>query len=339
MKLKFNDISAATLGAAYTEESDGKLFFHRYTKEQEEYYKGTEIEHDYYNKTFSSAGIRLFFKTNSKTLKIAGEIIYKGPRRYYSADIFINGKMVDSINKYEGLNIENPHHTLVTPDGDFEKEIMLGEGVSEVEIYLPWSAQFILSELSIDDGADFSPLKKEKILLAFGDSITHGYDSLYPSNSYIQILADQLGAELFNKAMGGERFCPGLSALKDNFTPDLITVAYGTNDFGHRTKEEVREKCKAFYENLRQNYPDTPIFALTPIPRKDSVCNDIFGKHSDVEPLIAEIVSDIPGVILISGYDLFPCDENLFGDLVLHPNDKGFTCYAENLMKKMEKYL
>ncbi len=337
MKLGYKDISAAVLGAAYTEETDGKISFHRFTKEQEAYYLKTQS--DFYEKTFATAGIRLYFKTNSKSLKLAGEIVFKSSRKYYSADVFVNGKMVDSINKYEGLHIENPYHIMALPAGSFSKETDLGEGDKVVEIYLPWSASLSLSELSLDDGAYFTPLKKNRSLLAFGDSITHGYDSLYTSAGYVQKLADRIGAELYNKAIGGEVFCPDLAKLKDEFTPDLITVAYGTNDFSHKTKQEFRENCKNFYENLRKLYPETPIFAITPIPRKDSICNDIFGKHSDVEPIIAEIVAKIPNVILISGYDLFPCDENLFGDLVLHPNDKGFTCYAENLLKKMEKYL
>lgn len=339
MKIGFNEISAVALGAAYTEVIDGKMYFHRFTKAQEKYYLEGQSESAFYEKVFSCAGIRIFFETDSKFLRLTGEMINKSSRQYYSADIFVNGKMVDSINKYDGLEIRNPYHTLVCPEGSFEKEICLGEGDKKIEIYLPWSMQFILSELSIDDGAAFTPLKKKRKLLAYGDSITHGYDSLYTSNSYTQKLADHLDAEIFNKAIGGERFCPGLSKEKDDFTPDLITVAYGTNDFGHRTKEEFAVNCKAFYENLRKNYPETPIFALTPIARKDVFSNDIFGTITEVEPLITEIVSKIPNVILISGKDLVPNDENYFADLVLHPNDKGFACYAENLIKEIEKYL
>ena len=40
-------------------------------------------------------------------------------------------------------------------------------------------------------------------------------------------------------------------------------------------------------------------------------------------------------VKVISGFDFVPMDENLFGDLRIHPNDKGFEYYFENLVKQI----
>ena len=37
--------------------------------------------------------------------------------------------------------------------------------------------------------------------------------------------------------------------------------------------------------------------------------------------------------VIISGLDLMPKDVNLFGDMCLHPNSKGFENYTENLLK------
>jgi hypothetical protein len=50
-------------------------------------------------------------------------------------------------------------------------------------------------------------------------------------------------------------------------------------------------------------------------------------------------VADLPNVTVISGFDFVPKDETYFSDLRLHPNDKGFECYSENLYSEICKAL
>jgi len=171
----------------------------------------------------------------------------------------------------------------------------------------------------------------------FGDSITQGYDALHPSNRYIAKIADKLGAEEFNKAIGGEMFFPELAALKESFEPDYILVSYGTNDWSHRDAETFKAKCKGFYENLAGNYPNSKIFAVTPIWRKDITEEKPFGDFETVDLLIRNAVKDCKNISVISGFDFVPKDEKYFADLRLHPNDEGFKHYAENLYNAIRK--
>ena len=62
-------------------------------------------------------------------------------------------------------------------------------------------------------------------MLMLGDSITHGYDAISPSNSYASLVADMLDANAINKGIGGEVFWPQFAAMLDNITPEIITVA------------------------------------------------------------------------------------------------------------------
>ena len=114
----------------------------------------------------------------------------------------------------------------------------------------------VLEELSLEDGAALVPVCREKKILQFGDSITHGYDALHPAASYSVRLADALGMECCNKAIGGDMFCPGLAALPEETAPDVITAAYGTNDWSNRTEDVYAENCLGFYKALRETYPD-----------------------------------------------------------------------------------
>ena len=44
-------------------------------------------------------------------------------------------------------------------------------------------------------------------------------------------------------------------------------------------------------------------------------------------------------LIYIDGWELVAHDENLYGDLRLHPNDDGFKMYFENLYEKIKNHI
>lgn len=173
-------------------------------------------------------------------------------------------------------------------------------------------------------------------MLIYGDSITHGYDVLRPSVHYTARLAEMLGAEGFNKAIGGEKFFPRLAELKDDFTPEYITVAYGTNDWRWHDRDTFNKNCLDFFTALTKNYPDSKIFAITPIWRKDCEVKTAFGAFGDAEKDIIKSVESFKNVTVISGSDLVPKDEKYYADFRLHPNDEGFGFYHKNLSLKIK---
>ena len=185
------------------------------------------------------------------------------------------------------------------------------------------------------------PVKPSKKLICFGDSITQGVDTLYTSNKYTSKLAEALDAEEFNKAVSGDRFFPELAASPEDFEPDYITVAHGTNDWARSTKEEFLDWSKRFYQNLSRVYPNAKIFGITPIWRKDTHSDERtpFAEFTDIADIIAEQAKGLQNVTILNGYDFVPHDENSYADLRLHPNDKGFNHYFENLLKEIEKLI
>ena len=81
------------------------------------------------------------------------------------------------------------------------------------------------------------------------------------------------------------------------------------------------------------------IFMLSPIWRRDQDRITDVGEFNRVEAHLASIAESLPNVTLISGYDLVPHDSVYFSDEYLHPNDAGFSYYAENLLKKLQEHL
>ena len=328
MNLGFNKIKEIILGVAYTEEKDGMLCLHRFTKEQEEMYKPYNI--DFYNKTFATAGVRLEFLTDSTSLFLSANISPASSRKFFSFDIYVNGSLV-----------KTAMGDMPSDSADFEFEAKLGKGDKKVAVYFPWSAVARIRSFSLDDGSVATPVSKPHTMISFGDSITHGYDANNPSFSYASRLADALSCEAVNKGIGGEVFYPTLATLKDDISPDYITVAYGTNDWYFcKSVEEFDKKCKDFYENLSASYPSSKIFAITPIWRGDWKKNENhFAPFEHIYNTIKSVAASLPNVTLIDGIDLVPHDKTCFSPDVLHPNDEGFRHYANNLYAEIKKYI
>lgn len=329
MKLGLDQIRSICMGATRVEQADSGVRLLRFTKEQEELYKVTSA--DFYKKTFATAGIRLAFETDSPSLFLKVNVTSGSSRKYFSFDVSVNGEIIDCLDNFSGVNLPRNYTTAELPLGLFSKQFALGEGRKQVCVYFPWSAAVELQELSLVGATYILPLTRDKKLLVFGDSITQGYDALRPSNRYASRLADLLQAEEFNKGIGAERFCPDLARMRDNLEPDYITVAYGTNDWSGLDEASFMEKCDAFYGALSKSYPNAKIFAITPIWRQDYKGPKKFGPFEQVEADIREITSKYPNICCISGFSFVPSDEEYFADLRLHPNDRGFQHYADNL--------
>lgn len=337
MKLNLEQLQQITTGAVRIREEDGLFVFNRFTAEQEKLYKNTR--EDFYNKTFSTSGVKFSFKTDSKNLFIKLRTSVSSSRTYFSVDVFVNDCPIGYIDNVFDTQLPQNYKRQDFLLGEFSKKFELGDGEKTVCVHLPWSVKTLIEEISIDDNSFIEGIKPKKKLIAYGDSITHGYDSLRPSNRYVAKLAKRLGAEEFNKGIGAERYFPELAELKDSFVPDYITVAYGTNDWNHIDGETFKCRCKAFYSNLSKNYPDSKIFAITPIWRKDHNEYRIFGSFDTVDKYVRESVEQFENITVISGFDFVPKDEKYFTDLKLHPNDDGFEYYEKNLYDKIKEYI
>ena len=334
MKLNFSQICDITLGSVYTEEQDGMAVFHRFTKEQEEIYK--ETSSDYYKKSLSTSGVKLSFKTDSRNMFLKIDAVSGSSRKYFSVDVFVNGEPIGFIDNFTGTELPLNYTKIELPLGEYSKNFDLGEGTKTVTVHLPWSVAARITEISLDDGSSLEAVRPQKKLVSYGDSITHGYDALRPSNRYPAKLAEALGAEEYNRGIGGERFFPPIAEPKDNFEPDYITVAYGTNDWSKVDEATFRATCRGFYLNLSRSNPNSKIFALTPIWRKDLDGERAFGPFENIVKVIEEEVRDLENVTVINGMDFVTHDSEYYADLRLHPNDAGFEQYFRNLNEKIK---
>lgn len=337
MKLNIHQIRDITCGAVRVEEKKDGFRFYRFTKEQESLYEKLR-QKDLYIKTFATSGICFRFKTDSKTFAFRGVSSKGSTRSYFSFELFVNGKKAGGVDNFVPAPYTQGNPKTDFPLGDFSAEFELPGGEKEICLYFPWSATVVLNEVALSDGASITPTGFSKKLLVFGDSITQGYDALYPSNKYVTRLAEYLGAEEINKAIGKEVYFPELSATREAFDPDYIVVAYGSNDWNYSTKEEFLYNCRTFYDNLKKNYPRVPTFIITPIWRKDQTKDRPLGSMESVAAFLEDMAKEEGNRYIIHGAELVPSNEDLFADLRLHPNDKGFDIYFNNLLRQLKAY-
>ena len=327
MKLTYENIKSAVCGAAKVWEEDGFTHFRRFTEEESECY-GRYRQEGYKQRTYNSASIRLAFVTDSARIAFNYRFLTTPCRDLGCFDVAVNGALV--------------HYTAVEK-GVLEgsADIALGCGEKTVEIYFPWSKGMSLADVTLDDGATFAPKKRRLKMINFGDSITHGYVALNPSLSYANQLGVLLDADGMNKAIGGDRFFPELMECESGMTdPDIITVAYGINDWACHTRATVERRCRDFYFALSKKYPMAKIFAVSPIwsDRVNTPPEKFGDVLTAVDPIIRAATEDLANVTVIDGMTLAPNLGGFYTDGV-HPNDLGMGVYARNLALAIKRYL
>lgn len=323
MKLTFDEIRRITFGALEIRETPDGLAFLRCTEKQTAaWYKKNE---GLGGRSLSTTGVRLDFHTNSKYVSFLAS---QGDKFEIAIDGVTHHRIHMGEYREKG---EAPRFHLTDPLGNEKDEV-------RVTIWFPChGSPAHLSYLDLDDGATVCPHDYDKKFLFIGDSITQGWDARYDSLSYAHRLASFYNADFVNQGIGGAYFNPE-SFDTIAYDPDIVTVAYGTNDFGHfPTYEEMRRETRLHLSLIAKEYAEKKIFVITPIWR-----NKREGKKMGTFESCCAIVkeeAELLGLTVIDGLYLVPPIPEFFKDAYLHPNDLGFGIYAENLAREIQKYL
>ena len=329
MVLTHQELIPLLHGAVRTvDKGDGFLHLFRFTEKQVAFYK--TVNHPkktlFFEKAHASSNIRITFTTNSSFFSFDYYTTRAASREYYYYDVFVDGELVHHQGE-EGVRV-----------GTGTIRIELPEGEHQVTVYCPPLFSTAIANFTIDDGASLAPIKRSRRMLILGDSITQGYDARFPSQSYANLLADKLDAISVNQGIGGETFNPGMLDFDLGFTPDIVTVAYGSNDFTKCTKEEMTENAREYYRLLREAYPNAKIFSVLPIWRID--CVKTYAMRFEEAIKIAREAALAVGAVPIEGLKIVPNMREFFADAkVLHPNELGFNFYANGMYKVIKKHL
>ena len=305
---------------------DGEWYrFYRFNQAQTVFYEG--YNHGFWVKTRATSGVNFDFTTDSSSFSFDYSVVNGSSRNFYYFDIYVDGVL-------SGHYGEQPMWIM---KGTVKTALPAGE--HRVTVWFPNLASASVKNLTLDDGATCTPVEKKMKMICWGDSISQGYDAVFPSLAYTNRLAQAFDADMINQAIGGEVFVPPLLDGGLEFRPDVITVAYGTNDWSKCTREEFCANVDGFLSRLAAQYGKTAkVFILTPIWRGDRARVTKVGTFDEAVQYIADKTREY-GLISVDGYDLVPHWYEFYSDQRLHPNDLGYGEYSRNLIAAIKEKL
>ena len=301
-------------GAVRIWEEEGWTLFSRFTKAQEEILQ----QRDFTPREKASAGMRLEFTTRGGLVAFDYQMEKGSGRNYSGIEI-----------AEDGLGMAHIYHDQVPCSGRVEYPVAAREREIRVTVYFPNLAQLKIRNLQLPE--DAAPYVRQKKYLALGDSITQGYDAAHPNQTYANLLADAWDAQVLNQAIGGDVFWAENLDPALPFAPDVITVAYGTNDWSTGVLQSGA--ARDYLDKLTTLYPGVPVFVLLPIWRKvEEELRDGITLQQGRE-LLTGWAEGRENVFVIDCHRFVPFLEEYFYDGVLHPNDMGYLYYAQAVEK------
>lgn len=260
MNIPVSDIEAAIYGAEQVlVKNSGWITPNRFSHAQlRSFEKKPDVEMDFgrehfLSRTVATAGVTLDFVTDSISLSFEYRIFSASNSVMCYFDVFVN----DHLYCHTGKAGQSWAAGTVS--------LQLPEGKKRVTVYFPCLHKGEIRNLNIDTGAQFVPAlagKEHQKILFLGDSITQGFTTAYPSLAYSNILTRAMHAECLNQAVGGDIFDEAKLDVTPLFVPDMVLVAYGTNDWYWR--RDIEASALAYYRKLTQIYPEAKILPCCP---------------------------------------------------------------------------
>ncbi|MCP5157170.1 MAG: arylesterase [Ectothiorhodospiraceae bacterium] len=178
-----------------------------------------------------------------------------------------------------------------------------------------------------DSGPRLQPLAGDAVVLAFGDSLTHGTGAT-PEESYPAVLSRLIGREVINAGVPGEvteRGLARLPALLDEIAPALVVLCHGGNDFLRRLDRGAAERNLREMVRLARERGAQVVLLAVPAPSLMLSAADLYGRVAEemAIPLESDIVPDLLG-------------DNGYKSDAVHPNAAGYARLAKAVAALLE---
>ncbi len=307
MKLSSQQIKSALFGAMEVAETNGGIVPYKFSAPYRE--KWFALREDFGKRAEVPTGVRLDFETDAKTVTFS---LLGG-----SFDLLVDGLLTEATPVYAAPT---------------DHPVSLPEGIHRVTLIFPSHDGKPLGLFGVElQGETFvKPHEYGEKFLFLGDSITQGWNSGENSLSYAWRTALFFNADCRILGVGGACFDADLLEIPQNFDPDRVFVAFGTNDFGHfRTLSELQANASAYLDKVAAAYQGKKIYGITPIWRYDTWEKPMGTFDQCIDVIKTEY--ETRGITVLSGMDFVPHHKDFFSDAV-HPNALGFSLYAERLI-------
>jgi len=182
--------------------------------------------------------------------------------------------------------------------------------------------------------------------LAYGTSITHGFDCEGPHLSYVAQTAWHLRADLINLGVGGACHCEAAFAdyIANSTDWNIASLALSVNMQGFEP-DEFRKRIEYMVNTVAGADTSRPVACITLYPySRDFGVSDPNGQYGGTPEEYRRSLRDVvaecphPNVHLIEGQDVLTNIGGLTGDLV-HPSDNAMIEMGRNLSARLKPLL
>lgn len=246
--------------------------------------------------------------------------------------------LVTRMDTYNGAGV-------VLADGEIAASFSFGQSVGTLDVYVsllndndklievvfPYCASVDFLGVSIPESATVTApaARASTILVAGGDSITHGFNASGVSLSWPYLLAKSKGWQLKNHGYGSRRVTAADGTAMANLSPSVVTYLIGYNNFVDQTAlATFATTFTAFMTAFRSINTTAKVYCLTPLysPNTDTLTlEDYRDEIRDVVTALAD-----PLTITVEGEALCDNDADAFPDTV-HPSDSASAQIAVSL--------
>lgn len=329
------EMEKIVFGGRVTEEEAGKFSFARMTEKQYGYFTRPE-DARFLVRMRGTGGMAMDFFTDARSLSFDYEICGMADRDIVQLDICQNGILCGGIAEKPGIHTTG--HICHKIDRD-------AHSWNRITVWLPYMSNILIKNVELfPAGASLRALSEgsgdgvfpgivRKKLLCFGDSITQGYDALHPSQTYAVRLARYFDMELWNAGLSGYIFDADFLDAELAFRPDVVTIAFGTNDWNWaETMEQAVDKAEKYFDKIREIYEGCRIIYMAPLWRADTGAPTNAGEF---RPFCRALLwaAKKRGFETVDGYLAAPHRTEALADEILHPNDGGMACVCEYLSR------
>ena len=182
--------------------------------------------------------------------------------------------------------------------------------------------------------------------LAYGTSITHGFDAEGPHLSYVSQTARHLGADLINLGVGGSAHCE--KELADYIAGrndwHIASLALSVNMRGCPL-EIFRDRVSYMVNKIAGAQPGRPVACITLYPffQDFGIATEPAGdggRAEEYRQILREVVQACPhkNAHLLEGPEILTDISGLTGDLI-HPADNGMIEMGWRLAEKLKPLL
>ncbi len=207
-----------------------------------------------------SAGMLVRFRTDSTSIHAHYKVTSAGLAMPHMPATGVSG-----LDLYAEDDKGNTRWLAVTKPNKQEMKLAIISGIIPGErtytVYLPLYNGTEFLKIGVPAGCSFEPLepRKEKPLVFYGTSITHGACASRPGMPHPAILGRRLNMPIINLGFSGNG---KLEKEVGNFMCELDPAVYILDCLPNMVAKEVAERTEPFVKQLRQAHPETPILMV-----------------------------------------------------------------------------